>query len=104
MECEFKCPRCGVPKNTEGLCWCCRQDLKRNAALAWTPEEIAAKQEGLIQDLRNHTYIGGYFTTFSYLLGCHDAITPEIQRVALSEKYMIHPRCTIMPRKMCGMA
>ena len=45
MSLKYTCPRCGTPLGYEGLCWKCKCERERNAALAWTPEQIAEKQK-----------------------------------------------------------
>lgn len=45
MSLKYTCPGCGTPLGYEGLCWKCKCERERNAALAWTPEQIAEKQK-----------------------------------------------------------
>ena len=52
MKLKYNCPGCGTPLGYEGLCWKCKCEQERNAALAWTPEQIAEKQRNLIQNIR----------------------------------------------------
>ena len=85
MSLKYTCPGCGTSLGYEGLCWKCKCERERNAALAWTPEQIAEKQRNLIQNIRR---LGDMedpeFTDFWQLLSYRDAITPEIQRSALA--------------------
>ena len=61
MSLKYTCPSCGTPLGYEGLCWKCRCEQERNAALAWTPEQIAEKQRNLIQNIqRLADMAGGY--------------------------------------------
>ena len=85
MSLNYTCPGCGTPLGYEGLCWKCKCEQERNAALAWTPEEIAEKKKNLIQNIQRLADMEDpEFTNFWQLLGYHDAITPEIQRAALA--------------------
>ena len=85
MSLKYTCPGCGTPLGYEGLCWKCRSEQDRRAALAWTPEQIAEKQKNLIQNIQR---LGDMedpeLTDFWKLQGYQDAITPEIQRAALA--------------------
>ena len=59
-------------------------EQERNAALAWTPEQVATKQRNLIQNIQRLAEMEDpELTDFWQLLGYRDAITPEIQRAAL---------------------
>ena len=85
MSLKYTCPGCGTPLDYEGLCWKCKCEQERTAALAWTPEEIAEKQKNLIQNIqRLSEFQDPECTDFWQLLGCRDAITTEIQRAALA--------------------
>ncbi len=85
MSLKYTCPSCGTPLGYEGLCWKCKCEQERNAALAWTPEQIAEKQRNLIQNIQRLADMEDpEITDFWQLLGYHDAITPEIQRAALA--------------------
>ena len=85
MSLKYTCPSCGTPLGYEGLCWKCKCEQERQAALAWTPEQITKKQKNLIQNIQRLADMEDpEFTDFWQLLGYHDAITPEIQRVALA--------------------
>ena len=85
MSLKYTCPGCGTPLGYEGLCWKCKSEQERKAALAWTPEQIAEKQRNLIQNIQRLADMEDpEFADFWQLLGYHDAITPEIQRVALA--------------------
>ena len=52
MSLKYTCPGCGTPLGYEGLCWKCKCERERNAALAWTPEQIKEKQRNLIQNIQ----------------------------------------------------
>ena len=85
MSLKYTCPSCGTPLGYEGLCWKCKCEQERNAALAWMPEQIAEKQRNLIQNIQRLADMEDpEITDFWQLLGYHDAITPEIQRAALA--------------------
>ena len=45
MSLKYTCPGCGTPLGYDGLCWKCKCEQERNAALAWTSEQIAEKQK-----------------------------------------------------------
>ena len=84
MELKYTCPGCGTPLGYDGLCWKCKCEQDRNAALAWTPEQIAEKQRNLIQNIQRLAEMEDpELTDFWQLLSYRDAITPEIQRAAL---------------------
>ena len=85
MSLNYICPGCGTSLGYEGLCWKCKSEQERKAALAWTPEQIGEKQKNLIQNIQRLAEMEDpEFTDFWQLLSYHDAITPEIQRVALA--------------------
>ena len=44
MNLKYACPSCGTPLGYQGLCWKCKCEQERQAALAWTLEQIAEKQ------------------------------------------------------------
>ena len=78
-------PGCGTPLGYDGLCWKCKCERDRNAALVWTPEHIAEKQKNPIENIRRLTDMEDpELTDFWQLLGCRDTITPEIQRSELA--------------------
>ena len=52
MSLKYTCPGCGTPLGYEGLCWKCKSEQERKAALAWTPEQIKEKQRNLIQNIQ----------------------------------------------------
>ena len=85
MELKYTCPGCGTPLGYDGLCWKCKTEQERNAVLAWTPEQVAEKQNSLIQNIRRLADLKDpELTDFWKLLSYRDAITPEIQRAALA--------------------
>ena len=85
MRLKYTCPGCGTPLGYDGLCWKCKCEQGRNAALAWTPEQIAEKQRNLLQNIRRLGEMEDpERTDFWQLLGYRDAIPPEIQRAALA--------------------
>ena len=85
MRLKYTCPGCGTPLGYDGLCWKCKCEQGRNAALAWTPEQIAEKQRNLLQNIRRLGEMEDpECTDFWQLLGYQDAIPPEIQRAALA--------------------
>ena len=72
MSLKYTCPGCGTPLGYEGLCWKCKCERERNAALAWTPEQIAEKQKNLIQNIQRLAEMeDSEFTDFWQLLGYH---------------------------------
>ena len=85
MRLKYTCPSCGTPLGYDGLCWKCKCEQDRNAALAWTPEQIAEKQKRLIQNIQRLADMEEpECTDFWHLFGYRNAITPEIQRAALA--------------------
>ena len=52
MNLKYACPSCGTPLGYQGLCWKCKCEQERQAALAWTLEQIAEKQRNLIQNIQ----------------------------------------------------
>ena len=86
MSLKYTCPGCGTPLGYEGLCWKCKCERERNAALAWTPEQIAEKQKNLIQNIQRLADMEDpEFADFWHLLSYLDAITPETDLVFLCE-------------------
>ena len=91
MKLKYNCPGCGTPLGYEGLCWKCKCEQERNAALAWSSEQIAEKQKNLIQSIQRLADMEDpEHTDFWQLLGYRNAITPEIQRAALAAE-VFHP-------------
>ena len=87
MSLKYKCPVCGTSLGYEGLCWKCKAEKERSEALAWTPEEIAARQQMVMRNIKAlDDFDDPEYTYFWQLLAYHNAITPEIQRKALAEK------------------
>ena len=52
MSLNYTCPGCGTLLGYEGLCWKCKSEQERKAALAWTLEQITEKQRNLIQNIQ----------------------------------------------------
>ena len=87
MRLKYTCPVCGTPLGYKGLCWKCKSEQERRDVLAWTPEQIKEKQEGLIRNIQRLSDMEDpEFTDFWNLLGYRDAITPEIQQAALASR------------------
>ena len=85
MSLKYTCPGCGTPLRYDGLCWKCKCEEERNAALAWTPEQIAEKQKNLIQNIQRLADLKEpELTDFWKLLSYRDAVTPKLQRAALA--------------------
>ena len=85
MRLKYNCPGCGTPLGYKGLCWKCKCEQERKNALAWTPEQIAEKQKNLTINIQRLVDMKDpELTDFWQLLGYRDAITPEIQRSALT--------------------
>ena len=73
MSLKYTCPGCGTPLGYEGLCWKCKAEQERKAALAWTPEQITEKQRNLIQNIQRLADMEDpEFTDFWQLLGYTD--------------------------------
>ena len=74
MSLKYTCPGCGTPLGYDGLCWKCKCEQERKTALAWTPEQIAAKQKNLIQNIHRLADMEDpECTDFWQLLGYRDA-------------------------------
>lgn len=87
MRLKYHCPNCGTSLGYEGLCWKCKAEKERQDVLAWTPEQIAEKQQNLIRHIEKlRDYHDPESTDFWNLLCYQDAITPEIQRSAVKAK------------------
>ena len=70
MSLKYACPGCGTSLGYEGLCWKCKCEQDRQAALAWTPEQIGEKQKNLIQNIQRLAEMEDpEFTDFWQLLG-----------------------------------
>ena len=104
MSLKYTCPSCGTPLGYEGLCWKCKCEQERQAALAWMPEQIVEKQRNLIQNIQRLADMEDpEFADFWQLLGYHDAITPEIQRVHWPQRCSGRVKSIITLPPMCGM-
>ncbi len=85
MNWKYTCRNCGTPLRYEGLCWKCQAEQNRKEILGWTTEQIKEKQNGLIKNIRKlNDMEDPELTDFWQLLSYRDAITPEIQRAALT--------------------
>ena len=80
MTLPYQCPDCGTELGYKGLCWRCRTASNRRAALAWTPEEVAAKEQEIIAQIEDVP------DDFWYLLCCRGRLAPEIPRAALAAR------------------
>lgn len=87
MSLKYTCSICGTSLRYEGLCWKCKVEQERREVLAWAPQQVAEKREGLIQHIQQ---LGDFqepeYSDFWKLLSYRDAITPEIQQVSLATK------------------
>ena len=82
---KYQCPNCKTPLGYQGLCWKCKAEQTRREVQAWTPEQIAEKQQSILQNLRAlEDMEDPEFTDFWNLLSYHHGITPEMQRKALT--------------------
>ena len=79
----YNCPVCGEELRYQGLCWKCRAEQERREVLAWSPEQVREKLEGLIQHVERLEE-DAWDKDFWALLSYHNAITPELQRAALA--------------------
>ena len=105
MSLKYKCPVCGTSLGYEGLCWKCKAEKERSEALAWTAEEIAAKQQVVMRNIKAlDDFNDPEYTYFWQLLAYHNAITPEMQRKALVEKFFIRLKFITRHRKMFAIA
>ncbi len=87
MSLKFTCPVCGTKLGYKGLCWKCQAEHDRQDALAWTGKQIAEKQQLIMKNIHALEEMEDpEFTAFCQLLSYHNAITAEIQRLALKEK------------------
>ena len=85
MNLKYTCPGRATPLGYDGLGWKYKSEQERKAALAWVPEQVEEKQETLIRNIyRLAEMKDSEFTHLWKLIGCRDAITPEIQRAALA--------------------
>ena len=80
MNLPYQCPDCGTELGYEGLCWRCRTAALRRAAAAWTPAEIAAKEQEIIAQIDDVP------DDFWYLLCREDSVAPAIPRAALAAR------------------
>ena len=53
MSLQYNCLGCGTPLGDPGLCWKCKCEQERSAALAWTPGQITERQEALVRNIRH---------------------------------------------------
>ena len=104
MELKYTCPGCGTPLGYDGLCWKCKCEQGRNAALAWTPEQIAEKQRNLLQNIQRLGEMEDpERTDFWQLLGYRDAIPRRSSGQRWPRRYSGPASSTIMHRMMYGM-
>ena len=78
----YHCPECGRELRYQGLCWSCKAEQERREVMAWTPEQIQEKLNGLIQHverLEENSWDGDFLN----LLHCHGICSPELARAAL---------------------
>ena len=78
----YHCPECGRELRYKGLCWSCKAEQERREVMAWTPEQIQEKLNGLIQHverLEENSWDGDFLN----LLHCHGICSPELARAAL---------------------
>ena len=80
MNLPYQCPDCGTELGYEGLCWRCRTAALRRAAAAWTPAEIATKEQEIIAQIDDVP------DDFWYLLCREDSVAPAIPRAALAAR------------------
>lgn len=87
MPLKYKCEECGTPLGYEGLCWRCKTQKERAEILSWSKDKIANTQEHLEQNIEKlDNYENPENAMFWDLLGCHDAITPNMQRLAAQKE------------------
>ena len=87
MPLKYKCEECGTPLAYEGLCWRCKTQKERAEILSWSKDKIAKTQEHLEQNIEKlDNYDNPENAMFWDLLGCHDAITPHMQRLAAQKE------------------
>ena len=79
----YHCPECGRELRYQGLCWQCKAERERREMLAWSPEQVREKLEGLTQHVERLEE-NAWDKDFWALLSYHNAITPEFQRAALA--------------------
>ena len=104
MSLKYTCPSCGTPLGYEGLCWKCKCEQERQAALAWMPEQIVEKQRNLIQNIQRLADMEDpEFADFWQLLGYHDAITRRFSEWHWPQRCSGPVRSIIMLPPMCGM-
>ena len=105
MNLKYACPSCGTPLGYQGLCWKCKCEQERQAALAWTLEQIAEKQRNLIQNIQRLADMEDpEFTDFWQLLGCRDAIPRRSSGRRWPQRFSGLLNFTIAPQRMCGTA
>ena len=103
MSLKYTCPGCGTPLGYEGLCWKCKSEQERKAALAWTPEQITAKQRNLIQNIQRLAEMEDpEFTDFWQLLGYRDAIDRRSSGRHWPQRCSGPVRSIIMLRRCAG--
>ena len=75
MSLKYTCPGCGIPLGYDGLCWKCKSEQERKAALTWTPEQIKEKQAALIRNIQRLADMEDpECTDFWQLFGYRDAL------------------------------
>ena len=78
----YHCPECGRELRYQGLCWQCKAEWERQEVMAWTPEQIQEKLDGLIANVERVNE-DPWERDFQNLLHCHGICSPELARAAL---------------------
>lgn len=91
----FSCPVCGRELRYQGLCWQCKAERARQEVLAWTPEQVREKLEGLIQHVERLRR-DPWDKDFLNLLHSHGVYSPELARAALEAE--IYDPCELYYR------
>ena len=90
----FHCPQCGISLGYQGLCWKCQCEQIRQHVLAWSAERIRKVQNSVLNGIKNvEKWEDPEYTNFLNLLAYHNALTPEMQRKAVSQQ--IYRPCEI---------
>lgn len=87
MALDYNCPVCNREIGYEGLCWKCKSEKERNEALNLTDNQIAERQNYLVEHL--HELENSDNPAYKYFWDClsyHNVISENLQRMAVERK------------------
>lgn len=87
MAFKYNCPICNCSIGYEGLCWRCKAEKEREAALALSTSEIQDRQQYLIEHLHELNNMDDPARKYFWdCLSLHGVVSVDLQRAAVREK------------------